>query len=299
MHDAIEAFLHYLSAERRYSPHTVAAYGSDLTQVSAYWQENHPGQEVPVPGDLDKNFFRGYFGDLMRYGMGRRSIGRKMAAVRAFYRYLVLTGRVEVNPAQNLTPPKRPSELPHFLRPQEVSQALSQIGDDSPAGRRDRAILELLYGTGMRLSELVGLDLGDVDRHALTVRVWGKGSKVRVLPLGQHAVEAVDRYLAVRERLGPAPGEKALLLNHRGGRLGTRGVQQRVRHWLEAVSDQSRLSPHLLRHSFATHLLDRGADLKAVQELLGHASLSTTQIYTHLTTERIKRIYQQAHPRAS
>lgn len=299
MQTAIEAFVKYLSAERRYSAHTVSAYASDLSQIVAFWSESRGTDIAPAPGDLDKFFLRQYFGDLLRYGMSRRSIGRKMAAIRAFYRWALLTEKVESNPAQGLTPPKKASELPHFLRMDEVLSLLGKMGGERPADLRDRAILELLYGTGMRLSELVGLKVKDIDLLAGTVRVWGKGAKVRVLPVGKQAALSVKTYLAFRAALKPAPDEQTLFLNQRGGPLSARGVQKRVKHWLSQVSDQERLSPHILRHSFATHLLDRGADLKAVQELLGHASLSTTQIYTHLTTDRLKNIYKNAHPRAS
>jgi len=299
MRAAIEAFSKYLSAERRYSVHTVSAYASDLRQLIEFWVEEKGGEGVPQPLDIDVFFLRQYFGQLLRYGMGRRSIGRKMAATRAFFRWALMTGRVEDNPAQGLSPPKKPSVLPHFLRTEEVRAVFSRIGNHRLGDRRDRAILELFYGTGMRLSELVGLKLGDIDFQAGTVRVWGKGDKVRVLPLGHQAAASVQAYLSHRHEFKPAAAEKAFFLNQRGGALSARGVQKRVKHWLTQVSEQEQLSPHLLRHSFATHLLDGGADLKAVQELLGHASLSTTQIYTHLTTDRIKNIYNNAHPRAS
>ncbi|MCK5147913.1 tyrosine recombinase XerC [bacterium] len=298
MQMAIEAFIKYLSAERRYSSHTVAAYGSDLRQLVDFWVETNEGESYPDIHQIDKFFLRNYFGDLLRYGLGRRSIGRKMAAVRAFYRYARRAELLVEDPSRMLTPPKKTADLPHFLRVEEVAAVFEQIGDETPILCRDRAILELFYGTGMRLSELVGLNLEDLDIHSRVVRVMGKGSKLRVIPVGSKALEVINKYLNVRQGLKPLSYEKAFFLNHRGGRLTARGVQKRVRHWLTKVSDQDQLSPHLLRHSFATHLLDRGADLKAVQELLGHASLSTTQIYTHLTTDRLKKVYDKAHPRA-
>jgi integrase/recombinase XerC len=212
--------------------------------------------------------------------------------------YLVRAERIAANPAASLSAPKAGKELPEFLREEEIRDALESIEKTTVTGLRDRAILELFYGTGMRLSELAGLNRGDVQGGGETVCVMGKGRKERILPLGRQARKAIQRYLDQRDAMNPDTREKALFLNRYGNRISARGIQRLVKKWLGRVSEKNRLSPHLIRHTFATHLLDRGADLQAVKELLGHASLSTTQIYTHLTMERLKKVYRKAHPRA-
>ena len=205
---------------------------------------------------------------------------------------------VDKNPASVLTSPKVDKHLPEYLREDEIQDAIQAVVCDSGSGVRDRTILELFYGTGIRLSELANLNLSDVDLPGGTLRVFGKGSKERILPLGQNLKKGLKRYLSVRNNMVRDWQNKAFFLNQRGQRLSRRGIQLIVRNWLRKVSHKKKLSPHILRHSFATHLLDRGADLEAVKELLGHASLSTTQIYTHLTMDRLKKVYRQAHPRA-
>ncbi len=296
MDPALESFLQYLKGERHYSSLTAVAYRSDIEQFMDYMTG------IRKPGSfswkVSREDIRQYLGILIRHGMNKRSVGRKLASLRAFFRYLSKEGIVEVNPAAGLSAPKTDKVLPEFLREDEILKAMEMIRPETTADVRDRAILELFYGTGMRLSELTGLNLDSLDLRAGTVRVYGKGGKERILPLGKMAGRYIGAYLERRDKLKPVTGNDALFLNLQGTRLSPRGVQLLVRKWLEKVSERKQLSPHVLRHTFATHLLDHGADLKAVKELLGHSSLSTTQIYTHLTVDRLKRVYQQAHPRA-
>lgn len=298
MRNAIQDFLSYLCSERRYSDHTIQAYRADLNQFLDYLVQTRKGAAIPSPESVARGEIRSYFGELMRHGMSRRSVSRKLASLRAFYGFLMATGAVQKNPTATLQSPKLERRLPEFLREEEIFEALKGIGQETSIALRDRAMIELFYGTGIRLSELVGLDMPDVDLEAGTVWVLGKGGKERRIPLGRNAAGTVKRYLTVRCEFQPGQGEEALFLSSRGGRISKRGVQRRVERWLSKVSEKKKLSPHLLRHSFATHLLDRGADLEAVKELLGHASLSTTQVYTHLTMDRLRKVYRQSHPRA-
>jgi integrase/recombinase XerC len=292
----IEAFAVHLSRERGCSPRTVSSYRSDLQQFDAFLSRE--GAADAPAAAVTRDEARVYFAELLRHGMSKRSVSRKIASLRAFFRYLAMEGRIGDNPAASVRPPKLERRLPRCLREDEIARSLDRVRADTPRGARDRAILELLYGTGMRLSEIVGLDVGDADPSGGLVRVLGKGGKPRRIPLGKSAASALGTWLEARREWPPAPSEEALLLNAGGRRLSPRSVQTIVRKSLSPESERSRLHPHLLRHSFATHLLDRGADLKAVKELLGHASLSTTQVYTHLSRERLKRVYRQAHPRA-
>jgi tyrosine recombinase XerC len=271
------------------------AYQRDIEQFTGFLDQTH---QNPIPEKISKEEVRSFLSDLIRHGMSKRSVARKLASLRTFFGYLARTGRIRSNPTVTLVSPKTDKVLPHFLREEEVLNSIERVDQRSAAGVRDRAILELFYGTGMRLSELVRLNLEDIDLIAGTVRVFGKGSKERILPVGRTAGHAIQRYIQRRNELQPKGGDRAIFLNNRGGRISARGVQYIVYHWLSSVSEQEKLSPHLLRHTFATHLLDHGADLEAVKELLGHTSLSTTQIYTHLTMERLRKVYKQAHPRA-
>jgi len=298
MREAVETFLQYLGKEKRYSVHTVRAYKTDLEQFIQFLVQERERPEPPPAEEATKEEIRLFLGGLVRHGMSKRSVARKLASLRAFFGYLTRTGSITSNPTVTLTAPKLEKHLPEFLREEEIVEALEGIGQDSAAGVRDRAILELFYGTGMRLSELVGLSVGNVDLTVGTVRVSGKGGKEHVLPVGRNVGRVVGRYLARRGEFRPDEGNQALFLNRWGGRMSVRGVQFLVRRWLRRVSEKKKLSPHILRHTFATHLLDRGADLEAVKELLGHASLSTTQVYTHLTVDHLRKVYRQAHPRA-
>ncbi len=278
---AVADFLTYIGQEKNYSILTVRAYRADLAQFANYAADRNWGT-------VGRNEVSQFVVSLMKYGLDSRSVARKLSALKSFFKFLVATGRMERNPARGIKTPKIKKRLPKFLT---VAQA--QAAMEMPAKSRDKAMLELLYSCGLRAAELAGLDVGDIDFAGGTVRVMGKGKKERVVPFGIKARGALLRY--AKERPEQA---NAFFLNVRGGRLTTRSLQRIVRSHLMKLAEVTGTNPHVLRHSFATHLLERGADLRAVQELLGHASLSTVQIYTHLSIERLKRLYRQAHPRA-
>ncbi|KPJ58622.1 MAG: hypothetical protein AMJ46_13870 [Latescibacteria bacterium DG_63] len=302
MERMIERFVAAARAERNLSARTVAAYRSDLNQLRDF-ARGLLGRDDITPREVDSGVVRRFLSDLIARGRSRRSIERKLSTIRVFFRYLVEEGAVEVSPAAALRGPRRGRMLPTFLSEESAATVLEAASGSDPTGRRDRAILEVLYGGGIRAGELVALDREDVDLSTGLVRVWGKGGKERVVPIGRAAEGAVRRYMELRCKLLPPDGsrggdERALFLNRFGRRLTTRSIQRIVKKYLALAVGLSEASPHTLRHSFATHLLDRGADIRAVKELLGHESLSTTQVYTHVTTDRIKKAYRQAHPRA-
>jgi integrase/recombinase XerC len=297
-------FLRWLETERNDSPNTVKAYGRDLAAFAAFLDGYYGGRTWTWAG-VDRLAVRGFLGEGARRGWSKRTLSRALSALRAFYRFLNLHHGVEVNPARAASMPKQERKLPGYLDRGAMDRlftlAETRAGDGTFRSARDRAILELFYSTGMRLSELVGLNVEDLDLVADQVRVRGKGRKERLLPVGRPAVAALRGYYALRDRvLRDAGGgeRRAVFVGERGRRLTPRAVQLTMRRLLDAVSGGRRVTTHSLRHSFATHLLDAGADLRAVQELLGHASLSTTQVYTHTSVERLKRVYHQAHPRA-
>jgi len=291
--EAIAAFLHYLDRERNASPHTVRAYGDDLAQFRRHLRDEL-GRE-PEPKDVDHLVIRSFLARLHTNGVKKVSASRKLASLRAFFRYLCREGVLERNPARLLRSPRLERRIPSRLEEGEVAMLLDVPGDGD-AALRARALFELLYATGIRCSELVGLDLPEVDFGARTVRVLGKGSKERIVPFGQRAAEAIRTYLPARARTNPR-GE-ALFVNVKGGRLTDRSVRHILGRRVAQVANSHKISPHTLRHAFATHLLERGADLRAIQELLGHASLSTTQRYTQISTRHILDIYKKSHPRA-
>lgn len=306
---AVERFLRYLHAERRAAAHTVAAYGRDLGQLAAHARKKREerGERRPIgPKDIDVLALRGWLGELARTH-APPSVARKIAAARAFFRYLVRRGEVEKSPAAELSLPKTRRPLPTFLGVDAAKEVVETPRATLAEGARDRALLEMLYGSGLRVSELCGLDLGDVDLDAGdaggTVRVHGKGSKERVVPVGSQAAAALRRYLARRQELAagakskPADG-RALFLSPRGQRLAVRRVQEIVKKYGMLGAGRADLHPHALRHTFATHLLDGGADLRAIQKLLGHSSLGTTQRYTHVSIDHLMKVYDQAHPLA-
>jgi len=296
---AVTRFLDYLRDQRRASPQTLRAYGNDLAQFRDYLKEESRDGKVPAPAKIDALAVRGFVARLSRGGMGKASIARKLSAVRSFLRHAVREGRLESSPAEAIRAPRVPRALPRTMTVDEVFNLLDRIQDDGPAALRDRAILELLYGGGLRVSELVALDRDDLDLSAMVVRVLGKGNKERLVPFGRKAAEALrgwlDRSGALRAR---AEEPQAVFLNLRGGRLTDRSVRRILDRRLRDAAIHARLSPHALRHSFATHLLGAGADLRSIQELLGHSSLSTTQRYTHVSTDALMKIYDRAHPRA-
>jgi len=287
---AIVAFLRHLDAERNASPHTQRAYKADLADFSVYLQEQVGGR--PRPRDVDHLVIRGYLARLHDLGLSKTSAARRLATLRSFFRFLCREGVLEANPARPLISPRVERRIPSRLDEDDLRRLLDVPGDTDQA-RRNRAILELLYATGLRCSELVGLDVADVDMGSRMLRVLGKGRKERVVPFGRMAGTALAHYLTERSARA-----EALFLNAKGGRLTDRSVRRLVGERVRCVAMEQRVSPHSLRHAFATHLLERGADLRAIQELLGHASLSTTQRYTHLNTRQILESYRKSHPKA-
>jgi integrase/recombinase XerC len=293
MRTAIDRFLLHLDRERNASPHTIRAYGEDLAQFADHLR-GQVGRE-PRPEDADHLAIRGFLAALHAGGLRRVSAARKLASLRTFFRYLCREGVLQKNPAAVILSPRLERRIPSHLDEGEAAALLEVPGADD-ASLRARAVLELLYATGIRCAELVGLDLPEVDFDARMVRVMGKGRKERVVPFGTRARDAVRAYLPARART--APRTEALFVNRRGGRLTDRSVRSILAGRVRQLALAKRVSPHSLRHSFATHLLGRGADLRTIQELLGHASLSTTQRYTHVDLQRILDIYSKTHPRA-
>jgi len=302
---AVARFIAHLALERRASPHTVDAYRRDLAQLLTFIAERRPGARKAR--DLDVLLLRGFLGQLARTH-APPSVGRKIAAIRAMLRYLQRRGEIDKNPAEELSLPKVRRPLPTFLNVDAAAEVVTTPDDGTPEGLRDRAFLETLYGSGLRVSELVGLDLQDIEltrgregaAEMGSVRVIGKGDKERVVPLGSQAVAALGRYLARRGELrDPKTGAidaKALFLSRRGKRLGVRRVQALVHAYGALGAGRADLHPHALRHTCATHLLDGGADLRAIQKMLGHQSLSTTQRYTHVSIDHLVKVYDAAHP---
>ena len=305
MTSEVDGFLAHLEGERQLSPNTVVAYRKDLADLERFLTDYEGGGRWSWE-EVDRLALRSFLGWCHRQGWSRRTAGRKLSAIRSFFRFLHLEDRVPGNPAQAMRAPKREKRLPGYLTYLEVEDlfriAEARAGENTLQATRNLVILELLYGSGLRLSELGGIDLPELDLVGEQVRVRGKGRKERIVPVTRSAIRAVRRYEPRRAEAvrGDAPlsEKRALLLNARGGRLSLRSIQRIVREQLEEAAAASHLSAHSLRHSFATHLLDAGADLMAVKELLGHVSLSTTQIYTHTTKDRLRRVYRKAHPRS-
>ncbi|MEO5988123.1 MAG: tyrosine-type recombinase/integrase [Candidatus Eisenbacteria bacterium] len=310
MRDALESFLGELKSARRFSPHTLAAYRRDIERAFALAvavkpteaEELEAGlaprlQRSVAPSEWDQRLLERVLRDLYRTGHAATSTARALAAWRSFGRFLVRRGVLTSCPARSLPFPRRPRRLPRTLQSIDLNLALDQLGAATdPTAARDRALLEMTYSAGLRLSELVGMDRGDLDRGAQLLRVRGKGRKERIAPVGARALAALDAYLTAEGRTAGARDEP--LFRGRGGRLSGRTVQRVVTKRLAQVAGGLGVTPHALRHSFASHLLDAGADLRAIQELLGHASLASTQVYTHVTRTRLKQAYDQAHPRA-
>jgi integrase/recombinase XerC len=289
---ALQSFLRHLDRERNASAHTIRAYRDDIRQFTEHLRREI-GHE-PRPQEVDTLLIRGFLAELHRAGLRKTSTARKLASLRTFFRFLCREGVLESNPARVVLSPRLEKRVPLHLQEDQV-KALLEVPGNTLAALRARAILELLYGTGIRCAELVGLDLDDVDLEERVVRVLGKGRKERVVPFGRPARTALEAYLEERSRIGRS---QAFLVNARGGRLSDRFVRATIARRVRQVALDRRISPHKLRHSFATHLLARGADLRAIQELLGHSSLSTTQRYTHVDLTKILEIYKNTHPRA-
>ncbi len=290
----IDRFLEHLAYEQRASPHTVSAYGRDLRQYFAYLRGDL-GMDDPVLAT--GKAVRAWMMDQLERGVGARSVNRKLSALRAYYRFARTLGAMDRDPTALITTPKVPKRLPEFVPERNMAELLDGMAwPEGFTGRRDRLILELLYATGMRLAELLGLTPESIDLRRGTLRVLGKRNKERIIPMAKPLVMLLAEYLPERESMQPRSGA-GLLIKPDGNPLPRRTVQLLVKHYLSAVTTQEKKSPHVLRHTFATHLLDHGADLNAVKELLGHANLAATQVYTHNTIEKLKQAHRQAHPR--
>ncbi len=306
MRSATARFLRYLQVERNASDLTIKSYREDLTALIEFLAGDSAA--VPKPSEITPLNLRQYVSALHDAGYAKSSVARHLASLRSFFRFAQREGLAEHNPAKPLRNPRPERKLPHFLTSEEIGRLLDAPSRDEPMGLRDRAMLETMYSAGLRVSELVAINDDDLDMAGGLVRVRGKGRRERLSPLGSYAVQAIQRWQGVRPRSRPAPPPKSaaqrhaqsqpLFLNRFGNRLTTRSVARMLEKYLLQTSLDSRTSPHTLRHSFATHLLDRGADIRSVQELLGHQSLVTTQIYTHVSTAGLRQAYEKAHPRA-
>ena len=299
MRPAIARFLQYLRVERNASPYTIKSYREDLTALTEYLTQS-AGGTPPGPSALTVLDLRGYVAALHDAGYAKATIARRLASLRSFFKFGQREGWIKANPAKPLRSPRKGRSLPHFLSAEDIGRLLATPPAASPMGRRDRAILETMYSAGLRVSEVVGLNRGDLDLEAGVLRIRGKGRRERLAPIGSYAIEAIRPWLAVC-RLHPREPEGPLapvFVNRFGRRLTTRSVARMLEKYLRESQLDRRTSPHSLRHSFATHLLDRGADIRSVQELLGHKSLVTTQIYTHISTTALREVYEKAHPRA-
>ncbi len=304
MHRLIHDFLRHLDLERNFSPHTLRAYSGDLERFSTFLAEYQNVEPAALtPESVDPTAVRAFLAAMTRDGLARRSQGRALSAVRSLFGYACREGRLEANPAAGVKTPKQEKTLPRHLRPGEIERLIEAPEGTKPLDRRDRAILELLYATGLRVGELVSLDWPDVDLKARVLRVLGKGGKERMVPFGAPAAAALDAWLKdwdgiVRPPAGGGRDEEPVFLSQGGRRLSDRSVRRIIDRYTAAAGVPAGVHPHTLRHTFATHMLEEGADLRTIQELLGHSSLATTQRYTHVELERLLQIYRESHPRA-
>jgi integrase/recombinase XerC len=294
----VRKYLEYLEIERNYSAHTILSYETDLLRFVQFLRR----EGIDSFDKVQKESLRAFIGSLLDEGFGQKSIARKIASMRSLFKYLRRQKITERNPALVLITPKVAKRLPSFLDEESVRQLVSLPDQNTPEGKRDTAILELFYSTGIRLSELIGLEIGDLMQEEGLIKVRGKGRKERIIPVGRKALAAIDGYLQEKKKT-PAKmynktEEHPLFEIHNGRRMYPQAVGRMVRKYIGAVSEIEKKSPHVLRHSFATHMLNHGADLRAVKELLGHESLSTTQVYTHVSSARMKKVYEDAHPKA-
>jgi integrase/recombinase XerC len=299
MEDALVEFLRHLALEKNASAHTVKSYREDLTQALEFFRGKLGGAPVEATR-INSRLLRAYLAWLSEQGYAKTTVARRVSAVRSWCRFLCRQGVLTANPAEAIRSPRQDQRLPHFLAEQEVKRLLAAPNEDEPLGLRDRAILETLYSAGLRVSELTGLNIEDVDLDSGVATVRGKGKRERLALLGRPALAALTRWLESRAQMAAAGvrGRAAVFLNRNGTRLTSRSVGRLLQKYLNLAGLDPRSSPHTLRHSFATHLLDHGADIRGVQELLGHRSLGTTQVYTHVTTGRLRETYHKAHPRS-
>jgi len=300
MQEQIDQFLDYLKAEKGYSSNTLAAYQNDLGQYHIFLQSLPPEQRPRGWGNVTRDHIISYILEMKEREYASSTVARKVAAVKSFFKFLEATGQIKENPAKDMETPRAEKHLPATITAEEVDKLMAAPSGDAPATQRDRAMLELLYATGLRVSELVALSINDVDLDAGSVRCLGKGKKERLLPIYDRAREALAAYIneGRPKLLGKNSEEEALFLNRRGTRLTRQGLWLIIKRYVEEVGIRENVTPHTLRHSFATHMLSGGADLRAVQQMLGHANISTTQIYTQVTPDRMREVYDETHPRA-
>lgn len=298
----VEQFLRYLEYERNVSAHTLRNYRSDLEQFVRFCQKDDPAGQPPALSAISHLTIRAFLGDLLRRGNSRSSMARKLATLRSLFRYLRRQQRIDINPATLVSTPRQEKRLPEFLPVADTAMLLESVLPSTTAGSRDRTVLELIYASGLRVGEAVGLNMEDVDLSAGLVRVRGKGRKERIIPFGSLASKELRAYLPLRSRLlAKRPGRvdsAALFVNLRGQRLTARSVERMLQKTIRLAAIRQKVTPHTLRHSFATHLLGNGADLRVIQELLGHVSLSTTQKYTHVSIDQLLSVYRKAHRKA-
>jgi len=295
MQETFNKYINYLEAEKNASPYTVRNYTNDLLDFFDFLR----AKKISSLKEVDRHTLRGYLSHLVEQSFAKPSIARKLSAIRSFYRYLLREDMISASPAATTSSPKLDRRLPSFLTVEETDRLLEAPDLATPQGQRDRALLELLYASGIRVSELVSLNLEQINLDTNEIRVWGKGSKERMVLIGEPAAHALSVYLSQgRPQLLSKKGSNALFLNRYGGRLPVRRIQKILEKYARLINVDKRIHPHLLRHTFATHLLDGGADLRVVQELLGHAQLSSTQIYTHVSQSHARKIYLSAHPMA-
>lgn len=295
MESYVNEFINYLAVERGLAQNTLESYGRDLRQFQTFLQTS----QMDIVKDSSRNTILGYLNTLQNRGRAVSTISRNLAAIKSFYQYLVRERYLEKDPSANLESPKLEKKLPKILSITEVEELLKQPNVFLPTGLRDKAMLELLYATGIRVSELISLNISDINLDMGYIKCYGKGAKERIVPLGSIAAKCVQEYIAKgRNKLVRTYEESALFVNHHGNRLTRQGFWKIIKKYAQEASITKEITPHTLRHSFATHLLENGADLRSVQEMLGHADISTTQIYTHVTKNRLKEVYDRAHPRA-
>ena len=293
--DAVKNFINFLTVERGLADNTLIAYESDLKDLQIFLTKS----SFPAIDKLEYDHIMSYLYSLKKQGLATSSLARKVATIKSFYKFMLVEGQINNNPVSYLESPKLGKRLPEVISYDEVDKLLAQPNGIRPADLRDKSILELLYATGMRVSELIGLNMGDVNLEHGFIRCLGKGSKERIIPLGKKANSAITAYLHKgRVKLTKNSNEQSLFVNSRGKRLTRQGIWKIINHYTRQAGIDKLLTPHTLRHSFATHLLENGADLRSVQELLGHVDITTTEIYTHITEQRVKSVYNSAHPRA-
>jgi len=301
MEDQLKRFENHLVLERNVSPHTVRNYLSDLREFNEFVKKDLPSlldsEGNPKIEKLDYLVIRGYLGMLYKRNK-KATVARKLASLRAFFRFLMREGYISLNPAKLISTPKQEKRLPSFLSIDEVFNLLNAQIPPGELGLRDRAIMETLYSCGIRVSELIGLNEGDIDFNLGIIKVQGKGRKERIVPIGGKALDALREYFAIKEKTDETKADRPVFLNNRGKRFSTRGVDRVIQKYLLKCGILKKITPHSLRHTFATHLLDAGADLRSIQELLGHTSLSTTQKYTHLSLDKLMEVYDKAHPKS-